>query len=108
MIGSKRRRSWRSETLFVPLRDVIPPEFLLKVIALLSSALFAGAAYYLTAVEHPARCPKASYSLCRVPDQLQAGSALAGVPSGHLFSFERCYLVADEPMGAGRESAAGC
>ncbi len=30
-------------------------EFLLKVIALLSSGLFAGAALYLTAVEHPAR-----------------------------------------------------
>jgi len=30
-------------------------EFLLKVTALLSSGLFAGAALYLTAVEHPAR-----------------------------------------------------
>ncbi len=30
-------------------------EFLFKVIALLSSGLFAGAAFYLTAVEHPAR-----------------------------------------------------
>lgn len=33
----------------------LPMEFLLKVIALLSSGLFAGAAFYLTAVEHPAR-----------------------------------------------------
>lgn len=30
-------------------------EFPLKVIALLSSGLFTGAAFYLTAVEHPAR-----------------------------------------------------
>jgi hypothetical protein len=32
-----------------------PMEFVLKVIALLSSGVFAGAAFYLAVVEHPAR-----------------------------------------------------
>lgn len=39
-------------------------EFLLEVIALLNSGLFAGAAFYLTAVEHPARMSQgASFAL---------------------------------------------
>jgi hypothetical protein len=39
-------------------------ETLLEVIALLSSGLFAGAAFYLTIVEHPARMSRgASFAL---------------------------------------------
>jgi Anthrone oxygenase len=41
-----------------------PMEFLFKAVALLSSGLFAGAALYLTAVEHPARISQgASFAL---------------------------------------------
>lgn len=38
-----------------------PMEFLLKVIALLSSGLFAGAALYIAAVEHPARLSRGPF-----------------------------------------------
>ena len=75
-------------------------ETLLAVIALLSSGLFAGAALYITAVEHPVRISQgAFFALQEFRPQLQASSAFAGCIGGHLFSLQCGRLAVDWPMG---------
>jgi hypothetical protein len=83
-------------------------ETLLKVIALLSSGLFAGAALYTTAVEHPARVSQGVLiALQEIQAQLQASSTFAGWIGGHLFSLQCGRLAADGPMDMARRRRVG-